>query len=363
MTKNATAVRLSPVSVPPSEGIAGLVSRSDLKAALGLLLPSWDVLTLSKAAHALRLWGIDAVFGERHHPSPVRSRIFTGRELLSIFLDHRFFLRFFRLEPLLRLTDYGVLVEKYSGPVRMDAGLVHVDYLLRTCAELGVPSDTSVRTCDGESTVGGMVRYSMASFDPGQELEWTVEGLARYVAPAHGWVNRFGQYHTFDETVGAILSRQRGEGSCLGTHVPYTLAVLLRIDEKEPILGDSSRAKAVEYLKEASKLLEEEQLGNGTWPVRWVPAIPEYEGVDREELRTRAGLILMGHHLEWFAMTPADLRPGSGGVRRALDFVVEAVPRLSESAVQEYYYLVSHVGKALCYYAGVDPARDYELFA
>ncbi len=74
-----------------------------------------------------------------------------------------------------------------------------------------------------------------------------------------------------------------------------------------------------------------------------------------------AGLTLMGHHMEWIAFAPPDVRPSEGCLVRALEFLIGQTPLLVDSAVREYYHLLTHVGNALCHYAGVKAMSAYKL--
>ncbi len=157
-------------------------------------------------------------------------------------------------EPLLTMTDDGVTVESKSATARMEGDLAHVDKLLRVCGELGIARDTFIRTSNGESSIGGLVRGAMSKFDSGQEIEWTIEGLARYLVPSPGWANRFGQFYTFDNAVERLVGRKMGTGACFGSRIPYALAVLVRLNERYEFLKHSSHAKAIRYLIDVSRL-------------------------------------------------------------------------------------------------------------
>ncbi len=356
-------IRSVPAQVEPVEGIGGFVSLTELKSVLIRLFPCWEIFKLSRAIHALRLWGPDAVFDSDRYRMPYPARVYTGRELFGLLLDHRHFSKIVRtVEPLLTSTDMGVAVEAKSYSLRMEGDLGHTDTLLTVCAELGIARDVFIRTVNGESTVGRMVDAAVATFDPGQEMEWTIEALARYLAPSSGWTNRFGENYSFGQVVEKLVKRGGGEGSCLGTHVPYAIAILLRLDERHDILGRAPRASAIKYLQVVSRTLEQGQASNGTWPSRWTPGVPDDYIPDTDEARTLVGLTLMGHHMEWIAFAPEEVRPRKDCLMKALKFMTEHTPAMADGAVQEYYHLLTHVGNALCHYAGVIPSSAYKLF-
>ncbi len=70
----------------------------------------------------------------------------------------------------------------------------------------------------------------------------------------------------------------------------------------------------------------------------------------------------MGHHMEWVAFAPPDSRPSAVCLKKALRFIVRNAPLLADSAVQEYYHLLTHVGRAICHFAGIEPTSAYKLF-
>ncbi|MGH2638109.1 MAG: hypothetical protein ACRDF4_02315, partial [Rhabdochlamydiaceae bacterium] len=139
-------------------------------------------------------------------------------------LDHRIFRKIAPGEsPLLFTTRYGVrgriiptgIHGSFTGP------LGHTDDILRACAEIGLSSDDVLYTIDGEASIRHMIQDSTARFEINQELEWSSEALARYLAPQSSWINHSGKEISFNDIASSLLKRVPGEGTCLGTHVPY----------------------------------------------------------------------------------------------------------------------------------------------
>jgi hypothetical protein len=366
-------VRALPIRSGVRSDLAGLVSITDLREILARLLPSWEIFKVSNAIHALRLWGPDAVFDTDRFPSPYRSRVYTGRELLSMFLDDRQYRRVVVSQsPLLKSTNYGVLVESKQTKMKFEGAPAHVDKVLRVCGELGVPSDTFIRTPTAEATMAEMVRGSVATFDSSQELEWTVEAFARYLADDR-WTNRFGEEFTFDDAARSLLNKPMGSGSCLGMHVPYVAAILLQVQEQHRILGPGIDRELRLYLKRASARLQGQQNENGTWPIQWAEGVPQQAVLDPDvgdELPPSLSanhpvvwMTLLGHHLEWIAASPEELRPPLTCIKRAVTFLVTRIATLSDRSVHEFYHLLTHAGRALCHYAGIDPTRAYKLLS
>lgn len=349
-----------PSTFTPGRQFADSISTTRLRVVLARLLPTWDRFRIEKAIHALRLWGHRAVFDVNKCPSPFGTRVFTGRELLTLFLDDAFFQTVTRgrAEPLLVLTNDGVRVN-YSPSASFVGGLGHVDKLLRVCGELGITLETGVRTRNGEASVGQILRYAVSHFDLGQELEWSLEALARYLVPLPGWTNRFGEAFTFDKVTQYMCDRRAGEGPCLGTHVPYALCVILGLDRREGFLSRSMAHRAEEHLRSLSGYLEAHQTQDGTWRRRWAPGMaPLGPGEDDSHF---AALTLVGHHLEWVAIAPPECRPSERCVRRAIAFALEVAERLSYIEINNNYHLFTHIGRALCLLAGVEVPEAYRI--
>ncbi|MGE3819673.1 MAG: hypothetical protein AB7I30_09575 [Isosphaeraceae bacterium] len=351
-----------PFALVPACGCGDLVDPAAVRSVLARLIPTWSVFKVSNAVHALRLWGPDAVFDGERHPSPFGKRIFTGRELLGLFLDHRQYRRLVRSgASLMRATDHGVVVTAGSARVNMEGDLIHVDKLLRTCADVNVLPSTFIRTIDAEATVADLVRGSVATFDASQELEWTVEALARYIAPVRGWVNRFGERFTFDDAVAVLTGRTLGRGACLGTHVPYVLCVLLPVDAVTSILKPRFHAAAIDYLRGIRRRLLDHRRENGRWGGDWAPAGEEEVRIVGRDADEPARVTVTAHHLEWAAIAPPVARLPDELIRHASGYLVEFMRRLDDAEVNDYYPVLTHAARALCHFAGIDPLDGFKL--
>ncbi|MGO9471242.1 MAG: hypothetical protein ACLQIB_47485 [Isosphaeraceae bacterium] len=347
-------------TLTPGHQFADSISTARLKVVLARLLPTWDKFRIDKSIHALRLWGHRAVFDINKYPSPFGTRVFTGRELLTLFLDDAFFRAVTRgrAEPLSVLTNDGVRLD-YSPSVSFVGGLGHIDKLLRVCGELGITAETGVRTRNGESNVGQILQYAVSHFDLGQELEWSLEALARYLVPLPGWTNRFGETFTFDKVTQYMCDRRMGEGACFGTHLPYTLCVVLGLDRRENFLSRSIARRAEEHLRSISGCLETHQTEDGTWPHRWAAGTAASRS--NKDDSHFAALTLVGHHLEWIAIAPPECRPSERCVRKAIAFALDVAERLPTAEINNNYHLFTHIGRALCLLAGVEVLEAYRV--
>jgi hypothetical protein len=66
-----------------------------------------------------------------------------------------------------------------------------------------------------------------------------------------------------------LLEQPLGKGCCGGCHVPYTVVILLRVNEQYPILDAKIYRKAKHWLQNVVATLEKSQLPNGGWDKHW----------------------------------------------------------------------------------------------
>ena len=375
--KVALAIRRLPVAIPPHGELADVVPIEMTRDLLLTLLPCWaQAVKVDNLLHAFRLWGGQADFPEEVFVRPFEDRdVFSGQAMERIFMDSRRFQAVFPEAPplLLSFADGALTRIGYSAVSGGNSGaLIHRDNLLRAFAELGYTSDTPLLTTRGDvKAVDGKVSYaefarvtirdlvwgSVAYFDPLQETDWTVEALARYLAPQRTWTNRFGQTFSFDDVARRLLSRPIGHGSCQGLHGLYALICLWRIDQEHNVLSDSVRDKIEGHLQQRSRRLEQNSVAlllRQTNPRRSVvDQDPYYE--DRRKWIDTKQLVFIAHHLEWIALAPKSLRPKRDTVRRAVDALLRGLEPWSMYARSGDYGPLTHAGTSLCGLLGRSP--------
>jgi hypothetical protein len=347
---DAGPIHRNPVEIGPAgDDLADLVPDDCLRRLLADLAPSWYAFKTARALHAFRLWGPEAVFPSRLFTHPFEGRVFSGAELAAYLLDHRAYRRIAPGDtPLLLRTPYGVRVRTYSaGVAGTFAGeLAHNDDLLTACGEVGLSADTAVYTAEGEAQVRDLVRESVARFTIRQELEWTAEAFARYLAPRRSWVNRFGEAFSFDAVAAALLAKTPGQGACLGTHVPYALTCLYRVSANHPILSPRTRLLITRRLQEMSLLLVAARQGEGHWAGRWAPGVRPFLSGPAAE--AGAAVVATGHHLEWVALAPPECRPPRDVIGNAVRGAFALLRNLTTHDRSQSYLELSHLARALC---------------
>jgi len=341
-------IRPDPVAIPPVGDLADLVPEEPLRNLLRKLPPCWPAIKTSKVMHAFRLWGPGAVFSDGAFIRPFSAPVLSGKQFTDYLLDHRAFRRLAPgSSPLLVRAPDGVEVRTYADEYvgTFAGGLGHDDDLLAACGEVGLPAATPVVTESGEATVGDLVRHSLSSFSIHQELEWTAEALARYLAPRPRWENRFSETFSFDRVVQELIGRPFGKGSCLGTHVPNALVCLYRMAEHHPILSARCRDRIAQYLKAASKLVTESRQPSGVWGGAWGPGADAVLKTPRDQ--ATGSLVSTGHHLEWIAMAPPGLRPKRSVIQAAVEGILVEADRFNAYERSELYLEFSHLARGL----------------
>lgn len=348
--------RRKPTHIRPSDDFGELFPEEDLRRFLIDMAPTWDTFKITRALHAFRLWGPDAVFPHAEFSSPFGTKVFSGRELQTLLLDQQ---SSRRLNPggipLLYSTRFGVgTVVDSSRHGNFSGVLAHYDDLLLACAIIGLGTDTRIRTKDAEATIGELVGDSVARFDSSQELEWTTAALALYLAPRRAWTNRYGVEFSFDDAAELLLKQTQRGSACLGIHVPYALVCLLRVDDQHAILDASSREEIRKYLRRISTFLVESQGHDGLWRVG-------ISGERPESSTTFESLFLAvtstGHHLEWIALAPRELRPPQKSVAKAAKGILRRVNFIIPEMRSELYCPLTHVARALCLLRGKSPTE------
>ena len=355
-TGTEVRIRPTPVLIEPYPDLAALVPAKRVAGLLSRLTPCWYPLKTGKVMHAWRLWGPDAVFPLHLYTYPFSSPVLSGKELTGYLLNDAVYTRYAPgASSLLSRTPHGIHIriepDRFTGT--FTGGLGHSDDVLAGCGEVGLPSGTVVRTPYGDGALVDVVRNSVAEFRIDQELEWTVEAFARYLDDTDHWVNTAGEVTTFSDVAAKLLRRRYGEGPCLGTHTLNALVCLYRVDQKRPILTPEIRDAIPNYLKEAALLVTSARTGTGYWGGAWAPG--SERPLTRQE-NERFAVASTGHHLEWMAIAPPELRPDRKTIGLAVSGILGVVEEMTPYDRSEEYLDLTHLGRALSLMLGRHPS-------
>jgi hypothetical protein len=231
----------------------------------------------------------------------------------------------------------------------------HYGQLLKLLAETGVPLNTPVTTASGRvGDLADVYQDAVMRFSLREELVFIACALAYWTPPRRTWSDQFGNTYNFDLLMSTLLAQPLGQGSCGGCHLPYAVVTLLRVDEQTPILSPDLRARARSWLLNLNRLLEARCSELGGWDPTWAGGTaPRLLWGD--DLLDR--ITVTGHHLEWTALAPLELRLSSTTIERAVVALRRDIAALPPLQRQPFKTLlpVSHAGRALALLRGDEP--------
>lgn len=347
------ALRAAPLEVAPRYDRPELVSNEDLRVVLDRLeLPA----ALARANvghldHALRLWGAQG---------RVRSaESLSGPQMLRILLEDPIFRVFYGSPSRPLLVDDGANVRFRT----LDGAFAspHVDHTLATLAEIGVDTRHPVETPRRGVELSEAIETSLRDFELYQrETEWSVLVFALYLEST-SWVTRDRQTVTFDRLADRLMLARPAEGVGAGQHRLYTLTAVLEIDRllaasrDRGLLSTDVRRRVLEFLGLATDRLVRNQHRLGFWNSAWPyePPPSDLPSASRPDSLVDR-LIVTGHALEWWALAPEDVLPPHDTLRRAAAWLIANVEGFEDDAVLENYSYLTHVGRALALWRGLD---------
>ncbi len=344
--------RNEPLQVNPLYNDPDVVSDEQLISVLTILKPKFRHAKpkINHVDHALRFWGVEAVFDD--------PECLSGVEMRELLLDHRQFARAWGAK-----TDPFLIDESNGVRLRTQEGLAtasHVDHTLAGLAEVGTPLDYPVITSKGERRLRDILMNALGDFSLNQtEYEWSALAFALYLPPAEHFYSSEGQKITFDMLAERIMRQRLVQGVCRGNHRLHALVVLLRVDEQVPILSDSGRMRIIDYLQDVTRRFVENQNSEGYFERRWPGS--EWDGPQRKPEKKSDQLVdrllVTGHVMEWWSLAPPDVQPPREVVVKAGQWLCQTIEGLSDRQVKSHYTFLSHAGRALALWRGTFPAE------
>ncbi|MCC9602744.1 hypothetical protein LOC67_19515 [Stieleria sp. JC731] len=299
--------------------------------------------------HAIRMWGKDATFGDDS---------LSGPRMQELLLNHDAFESMWSAPaPLLQRSEGGIAVSTQVGRESVS----HVDHLMGTLCEIGVPLSQPVKTANGDGRLGEIIEYGLNHFSLNQrEYEWTSLATAFYAIDGQHWFTREGQAIDFDTFASRLMRQQQPEGVCYGQHRLYTLTMLLRIDDQmrdegvTTLLTSQVRDQICDYLLVMNQRLLCSQAEHGYWDGNWPNASLPVPDPGTNELSRR--ILATGHVLEWWAMAPEELQPPRESIIRAAQWLSREIIAMDETTIEKNFTFLSHAGRALALWRGCLPA-------
>lgn len=342
-----TPLEIAPL--PDRDDVPEIVSEEELAYVLHRIRPRFDRKQMrpNLVEHALRTWSVHAEFGEPD--------VLSGEELAAFLTDHARFVESWGTKEAELLQERPFGIEIRYGRTR--SGSVHHDHWLASLTEAGVSLDTPVygpgRRGD---TIRDVLRESLYNFRLDErEVEWTAMAFGLWLPPTHAWVGGEGRRYSFDLLAQRLMRGELEKGVCHGTHRVYSLVLLLRLDDEFPaVLSDDVRAEVQRRLAGVRDVIAAAQFDDGHWPGNW-PLGADARQHPRDD-KLSSLIIATGHHLEWQAIAPADLRLSDAQNRKAVEWLLGELRSHSNAEVLQNYTFYTHVGNALALWRKTRPA-------
>jgi hypothetical protein len=349
-------LRNDPIRIGPLYDRPEIVSDEQLRAVLEKLKPRFRHAKpkINFVDHALRCWGVEAVFDD---PDAL-----SGVELRELLVDHRQFeLAWGKSEPpFLSTGPAGVRVRTRDG----NATASHVDHTLACLAEVGTPLDYPVRTPSGETRLRAILMQSMHDFSLNQvEYEWSALAYALYLPPNDHFFTTEGQKVSFDLLAERIMRQRLSQGVCRGNHRLHALVVLLRVNDQHRILSPDVRKQVIGYLQDVTRRFVENQHPDGFWDNAWPGSERDGAAPSADSTLTplTSRLLVTGHVLEWWALAPTEILPADDVLIKAAQWLCRTIDDLSPNQIVANYTFLSHAGHALSLWRHRSPAECLAL--
>jgi hypothetical protein len=350
-----------PRHVGPLYDYAFVISDEQLSTVLQKLHPVFaeEPTKINFVDHAIRMWDDEATFDDES---------LSGQRMLSLLLNHEEFAKVWGDSmPLVQQSAHGIAVNTQQGRPSVS----HVDHLMGTLAEIGVPLSHPVRTPTGEDQVAGILQSAVRNFRVNQrEYEWTALAAAFYAQDGRPWYTVEGQEVDFNVMAKRIMRQTQPLGVCYGQHRLYTLTMLLRIDDQihnedvasaNRMLTAQTRQEVMAHLRGMTQRLFHSQSSTGYWDGNWPDANKPVPDPDTAPLSRR--ILATGHVLEWWAMAPKELHPPRETIVKASQWLTKEIIEMDAHKVEKNFTFLTHAGRALALWRNCFPAefeRKYE---
>ncbi|GAB4152925.1 MAG: hypothetical protein Tsb009_29050 [Planctomycetaceae bacterium] len=301
--------------------------------------------------HALRTWSVNATFTD--------PAVMSGKEMVDVLVDHAKYVQSWsqEIDPLLLEQEHGVSVRWGHAA----GASVHHDHLLASLTEAGLDLNTEIFLPSGNTrTFNDLLQQSFRDFRLDErEVEWSAMAFASWFGPSmNSWWTSDGRKMSFDLIAQRLMRGHSRFGVCNGTHRVYSLAFLLRLNEKHDVLSEATARKVRMHLRTIRDRLMVTQFPDGHWPSNWANGIPSRKNQIQDPDYKK--VIATGHHLEWLAIAPKEFQPPREMVRKAAAWLIRNVRNHKQEHILKRYTFYSHVGSALAAWRGTTPYEFWQ---
>ena len=194
----------------------------------------------------------------------------------------------------------------------------HQAQLLAVLSLCDVPIDYTLYAGKNKYTVRDLVQSEMRACKSGEELTFTLIGLAHYLDTETVWKNAEGETWDFRRLIREELSQPIVGAACGGTHrlMGYAHALRKRRSEGRPITGQWQRAEIYTY--DFIKYVYRLQNRDGSMSTDWFEGREDNGDLDRKIQTT-------GHMVEWLLTITPDSQLQSGRLVSAVRFLANSM--------------------------------------
>ncbi|MFK8112404.1 MAG: hypothetical protein AB8B91_09385 [Rubripirellula sp.] len=212
------------------------------------------------------------------------------------------------------LTDESGRLSARSG-----VGLQgHQAQMLAVFSLCGVPIDYPLYAGDNQYTVKDLVESEMLACKSGEELTFTLIGLAHYLDTDAVWQDERGESWDFERLIREELAQPIVGAACGGTHrlMGYAHALRKRRAEGKSITGEWKRAET--YTRDFTNYVYQLQNRDGSISTDWFEGREDNGDMDRKIQTT-------GHMVEWLLTITPDSQLQNRRLVSAINFLASTM--------------------------------------
>ena len=194
----------------------------------------------------------------------------------------------------------------------------HQGQLLAVLGLVGVPADYSLYAGNEKYNVGDLVKAEAAACREGEELTFTLIGLAHYLSTEDAWTDSRGERWDFERLIREELAQPVIGAACGGTHRLMGFAHALRKRRAEGLPIDGQWARAEQYLEDFVDYTYQLQNRDGSMSTEWFEGREDNGDLDRKIQTT-------GHIVEWLLTVTPDSQLQDPRLVRSIRFLLSAM--------------------------------------
>ncbi len=184
-------------------------------------------------------------------------------------------------------ADNGIGLQGHQGQLLMVLGLT------------GVPRDYPLYANGNKYSVDDLIRREAETCRSGEELTFTLIGLAHYLGTEESWTSTDGERWDFERLIAEELSQPIVGAACGGTHRLMGFAHALRKRRMEGLPVEGQWARAERFLEDFVAYTYRLQNRDGSMSTSWFEGREDNGDLDRKIQTT-------GHMAEWLITVTPD---------------------------------------------------------